>query len=264
MTRGPARGRASVEFNRHEGAANWRLRFAPDTWGGSRPGQFLMLSAGPVGSVPRYDPLLPRPMAVFRSDPTAVEVLYKVTGRGTALLSTLRRGDAIDWVGPLGQPFDLPRPGVHALLVGGGTGIASLFELAEACLPRGPVTVMLGARSATDLMAEADFAAIPGLRLRVATEDGSAGHRGRVTELLEETLREGGEACVYACGPNAMMARAAEIAADTPCHVSLENHMACGFGVCLGCAVPRSEGGFALVCRDGPVFPSAGVAWSAL
>lgn len=262
----PVRGRATVEFNRNEGADNWRLRFTPVQWRGSRPGQFLMLSAGPVGAAPRYDPLLPRPMAVFRSDPSAVEVLYKVTGRGTRLMSTLRRGDEIDFVGPLGVGFPLPPPGVRALLVGGGTGIASLYELAEACLTRGPVSVLLGARREIDLMACADFEALPGAHVEVATEDGSRGHRGRVTELLESALAVEGAAEIYACGPNAMMARASEVAkkAGAPCRVSLENHMACGIGVCLGCAVPRAEGGFALVCRDGPVFPSTGVAWAAL
>lgn len=263
----PDRGRAQVEFNRNEGGDNWRIRFSPGTWRGSRPGQFLMLSAGPVGPAPRYDPLLPRPMAVFRSDPSAVEVLYKVTGRGTALLSSARRGHEIDWVGPLGRPFDLPLPGARALLVGGGTGIASLYELAEACATRGPVRVMLGARNAQDLMAEADFAAIPGVALEVATEDGSRGQRGLVTELLEAALGERGvQSIVYACGPTPMMARSAEIAegVGSPCRVSLENHMACGFGVCLGCAVPRVEGGYALVCRDGPVFASDAVVWTGL
>jgi dihydroorotate dehydrogenase electron transfer subunit len=203
-------------------------------------------------------------MAVFRSESSAIEVLYKVTGRGTALLSSARRGDAIDWVGPLGVPFSLPPPGRRALLVGGGTGIASLYELAEACSTRGPLRVLLGARSEGDLMAVADFAAIPGVELEVATEDGSRGLRGLVTELLEAGLSEAGsEDRVYACGPTPMMARAAELSenAGVPCSVSLENHMACGFGVCLGCAVPRSEGGFALVCRDGPVFASSAVAW---
>ncbi len=263
----PDRGRAHVEFNRSEGAENWRIRFAPGSWRGSRPGQFLMLSAGPVGRAARFDPLLPRPMAVFRSDPSAVEVLYKVTGRGTALLSSARRGDAIDWVGPLGVPFSLPPPGHRALLVGGGTGIASLYELAEACTTRGPVRVLLGARSEVDLMAIADFEAIPGVALDVATEDGSRGWRGRVTELLAAAFGETGtEDCVYACGPTPMMAAAAGLCEDAavPCTVSLENHMACGFGVCLGCAVPRAEGGFALVCRDGPVFASGAVQWSGL
>jgi dihydroorotate dehydrogenase electron transfer subunit len=108
-----------------------------------------------------------------------------------------------------------------------------------------------------------DFAAL-GVELRIATEDGSRGHRGRVTEVLAAALADGDDAAVYACGPTPMMQRAAEIAAShgRSCQVSLENHMACGFGVCLGCAVPRADGTIALVCRDGPVFEAAQVAWA--
>jgi dihydroorotate dehydrogenase electron transfer subunit len=118
------------------------------------------------------------------------------------------------------------------------------------------VAVLLGARRADDLMALAEFRAL-GVDLRLATEDGSAGRAGLVTDLLAEALAEG-PATVYACGPTAMMRRAAELAAAAgqPCRLSLENRMACGFGVCLGCAVPRRGEGYALVCRDGPVFDS--------
>jgi dihydroorotate dehydrogenase electron transfer subunit len=102
--------------------------------------------------------------------------------------------------------------------------------------------------------------------LRIATEDGSTGQRGLVTELLPGALEAAGPVRVYACGPTAMMRRAAEITREraVPCVVSLENRMACGFGICLGCAVPRAEGGFALVCRDGPVFAAEALAWPAL
>jgi dihydroorotate dehydrogenase electron transfer subunit len=110
-----------------------------------------------------------------------------------------------------------------------------------------------------------DFAALPG-PLRIATEDGSRGERGLVTDLLARALGEHPHPRVYACGPTAMMRRCAEIAraAGAPCSVSLENPMACGFGVCLGCAAPLAAGGFALVCRDGPVFDAADVAWGGM
>jgi dihydroorotate dehydrogenase electron transfer subunit len=105
-----------------------------------------------------------------------------------------------------------------------------------------------------------------GVTLRVATEDGSRGTRGLVTALLEVALTEPSPARIYACGPNAMMRRVAELAAAgrRPCIVSLENRMACGFGVCLGCAAPLAGGGYALVCRDGPTLEAARVAWEAL
>ena len=118
-------------------------------------------------------------------------MLYKATGRGTR--SSPRRAPArrVRVVGPLGTPFALPDAGGRALLVGGGTGIASLYELAAQARARGPVVVLLGARSAGDLMGGDDFAAL-GVELRVATEDGSRGTRGLVTELLEAALDEPG------------------------------------------------------------------------
>ena len=208
-------------------------------------------------------------MAIYTSLRAAagleLDVLYQVTGRGTALLSDAQPGQKVRTVGPLGQPFPEPAPGETALLVGGGTGIASLYALAARAAGRGPVRVLLGARSADALMGRDDFAALA-VELRVATDDGSEGRPGLVTELLEEALAEAPGARVYACGPTPMMRRAAEVAAAAavPCHVSLENRMACGFGICLGCAVPRRGGGFDLVCREGPVFAADALVWDGL
>jgi dihydroorotate dehydrogenase electron transfer subunit len=248
----PVRCDAPVLANEGCGGANRRLRLGVgEGFPASAPGQFAMLSPGPLPAAPRFDPLLPRPMAVFRREGAALEILYKVSGRGTALLAAARPGDAVRVVGPLGRGFPLPAAGERALLVGGGTGIASLFDLAARARREAEVVVLLGARSAAELMALEEFRAL-GVELRLASDDGSAGRRGLVTELLEEALAEG-PARVYACGPTPMMRRAAALAGDA-CVLSLENRMACGYGVCLGCAVPRREAGYALVCRDGPVF----------
>lgn len=267
----PIRTEAEVLELRDEGGANRRLALRVEGWPGSGPGQFVMLSPGPLAEAPRSDPLLPRPMAVYRSEAagsaTRVEILFKREGRGTRLLAESRPGQRVRLVGPLGRAFPAPPPGETALLVAGGTGIASVYELAAALARRdaSDVAVLLGARRAEDLMGEADFAAL-GVRLEVATEDGSRGHRGRVTELLETSLRAAASARVYACGPTPMMRRAAEIAraAGRPCIVSLENPMACGFGVCLGCAAPLVPEGFALVCRDGPMFDAERIDWTRL
>jgi dihydroorotate dehydrogenase electron transfer subunit len=273
--RSPRRIDAAVVSNRPvagEGAAGaarcLRLRVGAQ-WAGAEPGQFVMLSPGALGAAPRFDPLLPRPMAVYRAHGAGadaeIEILYKVAGRGTALLADAAAGQRVRVVGPLGRPFRAPAAGERAVLVGGGTGIASLLDLAARAARRGAVTVLLGARCAGDLMGQDDFAAL-GVDLRIATEDGSTGQRGLVTELLPGALEAAGPVRVYACGPTAMMRRAAEITREraVPCVVSLENRMACGFGICLGCAVPRAEGGFALVCRDGPVFAAEALAWPAL
>ncbi len=125
--------------------------------------------------------------------------------------------------------------------------------------------MLLGAGTAAELMGREDFEKLR-VDLEIAAEDGSAGRRGLVTELLEEALAADSSATVYACGPTPMMRRCAEIAGQgrVRCYVSLENNMACGFGVCLGCASPRARGGYALVCRDGPVFDATEVDWEGL
>lgn len=278
----PVRGQARVLANTRDGNGHI-LRLAVPDWPGSIPGQFVMVGAGATASVPRRDPLLPRPMAVYRelgaspdgpASERVIELLYRVVGRGTTLLSETEPGDLVSIVGPLGEGFPLSLAGGSvpdakgpALLVGGGTGIASLYELARALAEAGrQVIVMLGARSAADLTGRADFEALP-IELVCTTEDGSLGIEGRVSKPLEARLAAvGAAACVYAVGPTPMMRACADLAAahEAPCLVSLENPMACGFGVCLGCAAPRAEGGFSLVCRAGPVFDAREIAWEGL
>lgn len=272
-TAAPVRAEAIVTGCADRGGSNRWLECKVPGWPASRPGQFLMISPGPLGGAPRTDPLLPRPMAIFRQRPcprdsgaARVEILYKAEGRGTRLLADATVGDRVTIVGPLGTPFPEIPKGQTALLVGGGTGVASLFELAQSAAPGASVQVLLGARSAGDLMGHVEFEALAGVGVEVATEDGSLGTTGRVTALLEPRLAAAGEAVVYACGPTPMMAACARLcaAAGTRCFVSLENHMACGFGVCLGCAAPVGAGGYALVCRAGPIFDAARVRWEAM
>ena len=213
-----------------------------------------MLLPDPDG--PTRDPLLPRPMAVFRGGPDALEFRFKVVGPGTALLSKLREGEALGVLGPLGNGFSIPDRA--ATLVGGGTGIASLYELAREA-PAG-TRVLLGGRSRRELLALEEFRALP-VEVEFSTDDGSLGHTGLVTDLLQPEP----DSWVLACGPTPMMRRAAEIAAaaGARCRVSLENTMACGFGICLGCAVPL-DCGFRYVCTHGPVFDAARLDWDGL
>lgn len=296
--RPPTRSRAQVLAQLPEGNGR-RLTLAVPGWQGSLPGQFLMLAAGAEGGAIRRDPLLPRPMAVYRelgnlaagelqdeagSPARVIEVLYRVVGRGTALIADLREGERVPLVGPLGRGFLQVDPAMAsapgaplseragdrtqppALLVGGGTGIASLYEWARVLAERGRrVVVMLGARTAGDLLGWSDFAAL-GVELVGTTEDGSVGTPGLVTGPLEARLREASGATVYAVGPTPMMRACASLAETyaAACFVSLENPMACGFGVCLGCAAPRRAGGFALVCRSGPVFDAREIDWAGL
>jgi dihydroorotate dehydrogenase electron transfer subunit len=219
-----------------------------------RPGQFAMLRLDPSGT--RLDPLLPRPMAIYRREGQRLEFRFQVVGRGTRVLAELAPGASLSLVGPLGNGFELPRG--RALLIGGGTGIASLYELARQLGPR--ARVALGARSRAALLGLADFEAL-GVELELATEDGSAGRRGLVTEGLQP--RAGEE--LLACGPLPMLraVRALGRAAGARSWVSLESPMACGFGICLGCVVP-TRAGYRYVCTHGPVFDGAELDWEAL
>jgi dihydroorotate dehydrogenase electron transfer subunit len=273
----PIRAEAEVVRNVSEGPSSWRLVLRVPDWPGFRPGQFAMLSAGAQQAARRTDPLLPRPMAVYRAEAgvggSDVEILYKRVGRGTALLAEALPGQRVAIVGPLGKAFPPPRSGERVTIVAGGTGIASVYELAARLAGLHPVEVLFGARTRSDLMALEDFEALE-IPLRVATEDGSAGVRGVVTDLLEAALDDptpgvdlpGSGRRVYVCGPTAMMRRCAEIASqrEVPCIAALEATMACGFGVCLGCATPLREGGYSLVCRDGPAFDAASIDWERL
>jgi dihydroorotate dehydrogenase electron transfer subunit len=274
----PIRGWARVLANEADGSGR-KLRLALPGWPGAIPGQFLMIGAGAEVGVRRWDPLLLRPMAVYRElgpyrgddaggiEERQVELLYRVVGRGTTLLAETLPGQSIRIVGPLGRGFPIDASAEFAILVGGGTGIASLYELAQALIRKGRrVLVILGAQSAADLLARGDFQKLD-IELLCTTEDGSEGIRGRVTEPLAQRLDAlTGRATVFAVGPTPMMQACAALTADSgvDCFVSLENPMACGFGVCLGCAAPRIEGGFSLVCRAGPVFDAREIDWDGL
>ncbi|MFQ5513385.1 MAG: dihydroorotate dehydrogenase electron transfer subunit [Myxococcota bacterium] len=223
-------------------------------WPGHRPGQFVMLAFDPEG--PRADPLLPRPMAIYRADGERLEFRLKPVGRGTRLLGSLPTGAALGVVGPLGNGFC--EPSGRPVLVGGGTGIASLYELAARSGSR--AHVLLGGATCEEILGLEDFEALP-VELEISTEDGTLGYRGRITELLRPA--PGDE--IYACGPREMMWRCYRIARDARarCWTSLETNMACGFGICLGCAI-QTRDGFRYVCTDGPVFDAATVDWDAL
>lgn len=222
-------------------------------WPGHRPGQFAMLALDPESA--HRDPLLARPMAVYRGDASALEFRFKVVGRGTRILGSLTTGSRLGVVGPLGNGFPSLPPA--SVLVGGGTGIASLYELAA---HHSRVRVLLGGKTQEEVLGLEDFEAL-GVDLQVATEDGSRGHKGLVTDLLEPEP----DRTVVACGPTPMMWAAAELCrkAGARCLVSLESPMACGFGICLGCAIPTGAG-FRYVCTDGPVFDAEEIRWEEL
>jgi dihydroorotate dehydrogenase electron transfer subunit len=255
------------------GRGNWLLEFeAPDVAAVMRPAQFFMIG------VPGSDVLLRRPFSVCGlpgtfddATPGALQVLYRVFGRGTSLLASLRPGAALHVLGPLGRGFEPPaHAGATPVFVAGGIGAAP-FPAFAAELARGGVrpTMIYGARSAGELPLLDWFRAhCDGVA--VTTDDGSVGSRGMVTLPLAEILERPGRARLhlYVCGPNPMLKAVAKMAlsAGVPCDLALEAPMACGFGVCLGCVVPThgsspGEVRYERVCVEGPVMRAERMAW---
>ncbi|HEY6379068.1 MAG TPA: dihydroorotate dehydrogenase electron transfer subunit [Candidatus Dormibacteraeota bacterium] len=238
----------------------------------ARPGEFAQLRCA-AGIVP----LLRRPMSVAWIEDDCCSFVFEVVGEGTARLAALRGGDRLDVLGPLGAGFTLPRAGGTLLCVSGGLGCAPFPLLASRAVAAGArrVVVLSGAATAARLYPAARFArGAARVEVREATDDGSRGHYGRVTEMVLDALAEAPDV-LAACGPNPMLATLAgvlERAADPPrlCEASLEAPMGCGFGTCLGCALPvRADGAaaepaWALCCRDGPVMAMERVDWAAL
>lgn len=236
------------------------------------PGQFAMLKPRGI-----YEPLLRRAMAYYRAtiinDALRVDFIYQILGRGTQALAKLKSGDEVDFLGSLGNTYDIEAAcGREALLVAGGVGSPALFMLAEELLKLGVgVKLFIGGASRGDLCGLDDFIEMLSEENVVcATIDGSRGEAGFVTAPLEKYLQSrGGERqIIYSCGPDPMLHRVAQIAGRfaVPSQLSLEAPMGCGFGVCVGCAVAVKHDcpeGFVYkkVCTDGPVFWGDQIHW---
>jgi len=237
----------------------------PPAFATPQPGQFVM-----IRDPERGEPILPRPLSVYgfhrESGQSTLDLLYRVAGRGTSLFSRIKPGSSLTVLGPLGHGFTLPCDVQKVILLAGGVGVAPLTYLLhagclqDASLRKIHITVYVGARTA-ELMAGIDR--LKGFcDLRTATDDGSAGYRGLVTDYLRCELvgHEPQATMIYACGPAAMIRSLGFIAREPAfrCEVSLEERMACGIGACLGCAVAVKDGQggsvYRRVCHDGPVF----------
>ena len=213
------------------------------------------------------DPLLRRPLGVHRVVNGGIELLYEVIGKGTELLSRMKPGVLLDVIGPLGTGFNIPKRRGISILVAGGNGVAPLLFLAEKLIAkRQKVCVLIGGCSRGHVLCEKEFKKI-GAEVSIATEDGSGGHKGLVTDLLKDILTSRPPASatiIYACGPTGMLKAVARIARDRriPCQVSLEERMACGLGACLGCPVKVTTAAeYKMVCKDGPVFDAKEITW---
>jgi len=205
------------------------------------------------------EPLLRRPLSIHAASGLNLKVFYEVLGGGTRILSERKPGEYLDIIGPLGNGFSIsPAESAksrQAILVAGGMGVAPLVFLAKK-IKKGSL-VILGAKTKSQILCEQEFKGA-GCRLEIATDDGSRGFKGRVTGLLEKILRRNknsGRLELFACGPALMLKTVAQLAEKNKikAQLSLEAHMACGLGACLGCVV-NTKSGFKRVCVDGPVF----------
>ncbi len=235
-----------------------------------QPGQFAMLKKHGI-----YEPLLRRAMAYYRVENhdnyTVVEFIYQILGRGTQAISTLLVGDQIECLGALGNTYDIEAAdGKEALLVVGGVGSAAVFMLAEELVKaKIPTKLFIGGASRGDLLGYDDFVKVLGAENCIsATVDGSEGKKGFVTAPLGKYLKMNDSVVMYSCGPDAMLHAVAKVAEkyNIPTQVSLEAPMACGFGICVGCAVAVKHDcaeGFVYkkVCTDGPIFWSQEIKW---
>ena len=232
----------------------------------ARAGQFVMIKASTV-----TEPLLRRPFSIMTVDPLhdTFSLFLKAVGPGSRGLADLRPGEVAPCLGPLGQPFPDPPAGHDAVLVAGGYGIAPFYLFTQQRLRAGALPhVFYGGRTAADLQLLEQFGRL-GVSLKTATDDGSAGHHGRVTEPLEQHLARSPERqTVYASGPDPMLHAVAHVAErrGVTAHVSLDPWMGCGVGTCLGCVVWIQGAGDAAphrrcACTEGPVFEASEVVW---
>jgi len=234
----------------------------------TRPGHFVALAVGGDQS----SMLLRRAFSIYSVQSRGVyggtlEIVFAVNGKGTEWLSRLHRHDQVDIVGPLGRPFALPKEPVACVLVAGGYGSAPMFSLADALRARGcRVDVVLGASTESKLFGVLDAKRITA-SLTITTDDGSAGERGRVTDVLPAVLKRTDADVVYACGPMPMLQAVAKVATEHGAYsqCAVEESMACGIGVCMSCVLPvvGDDGVTRMLrsCVDGPVFRGDRVRW---
>ena len=269
-------------------AGQWLQSYlAPELATGTRAGQFVHARTGDLSGL-----VLRRPFSINTADPATglITIHFRTIGRGTEWFTHLRSGDTVDMLGPLGRPFEVDPRSRHLLLIAGGLGMAGVRSLADEALRDGrQVTVLFGAASARDVYPSS---LLPDeVEYVIATDDGSVGHRGFVTELVPAYEAWADQA--FACGPAPMLAALARLAAGrrerlgvaklgrkrgagkpeaigSPAsrrkaflQVSMEQNMGCAVGACLGCVIMGTNGQPQRVCREGPVFAADEVAWEA-
>ncbi|MFA4989593.1 MAG: dihydroorotate dehydrogenase electron transfer subunit [Candidatus Omnitrophota bacterium] len=246
----------------------WRCELrAPCVAKNALPGQFINIRVNT-----NLDPLLRRPLSIHGVSATKIKIFYAVVGKATEILARKKSGESLDIIGPLGTGFDYAACSLQPaapLLVAGGMGVAPLIFLAEKLAqaksqkPKAKTTVLIGAKTKERLLCAQEFKRL-GCDVKIATDDGSSGFKGRVSDLLKCFLLASGlrPQIIYACGPKLMLKAVTNIsnACGISAQLSLEEHMSCGIGACLGCVV-RTKNGLKRVCKEGPVFLAKDLIW---
>jgi len=230
----------------------WRMVFdAPDLALEVKPGQFVHIRTDEAG----VQPFFRRPFSVYRAR-KYVEIFYDVVGPGTKLLSLKKKGDMLDVLGPLGTPFKMPPETTKQVaLIAGGIGIAPMLILSDILKNKKYDLVLLyGGRDRGHVYPMQEFKD-NGVKVHIATDDGSVGVKGRVSVLFDKVNKDPQHTFIYTCGPNPMMKAVQAFAGQHGLlgQAACEEIMACGLGACLGCSIETTSG-FKTVCHDGPAF----------
>lgn len=210
------------------------------------------------------DPLLNRPLSIHRWLGPDFQLLYRVVGKGTEILSRKKPGDVLDILGPLGNGFPVSKKSGNVILVAGGVGIAPIFSLAESLKKRKPA-LFYGARTKDEVLCINELKSI-GIDPVISTDDGTMGKKGNIVNVLKDYLSRNSSSVtdhvLYACGPGPMLKALSALAKkhNLQGHIALEQGMACGIGTCLGCVVNTTKG-YKRVCKEGPVFPIEDIIW---
>lgn len=235
---------------------------SPEIAAKTRPGQFVMIKAGKG-----KDPLLRRPFSVHQTTSDGhIQLLFKVVGRGTDMLGRRKEGETLNVFGPLGNGYTIKKD-KPSCIVAGGLGIAPMLLLAKKLsrLKSDPSKdlIILGGRTEKEIKALVNDFHQFGIRVLPATDDGSFGQHGFVTDVLTSVELDP-ETVVYTCGPKPMMHAVKNVCAEkgVECQVSVESVMACGMGACLGCTMEAQDDSYVHVCLNGPVFKAEDLKWN--
>lgn len=224
-----------------------------------KPGQFFMVSIDDD-----HDPLLKRPFSIHRWSEGNIRILYRIAGRGTAILARKKPGEAMEVLGPLGNGFRFKKTDDKVLLIAGGLGIAPIYALAESIAGKKPL-MFYGSRTKNELFGLEELNSI-GINPTISTDDGTMGKKGNIVSVMKTFFKQNPslttQYSIYACGPEPMLKSLSLFALKNNIkgYIALEENMACGLGACLGCTVDTVKG-YKRVCKEGPVFPIDEIIW---